>query len=283
MNNSNTQSPEKLEESHMPFAGTDHNLNSEPATPPRKDPLAALYEKNFAVVPATTSELLQEVHRLRYQVYCVENEFESAEQNPHGLEIDEYDARSAHSLLFHRPSQKFIGTARLILPNAANPDRSFPFQRVCDEPLFSAASSAEISRFCISKELRQLAKQTAANEPDQLLRPQHLMPFVTLGLMRGLVQMSVENRITHWCILVEQPFLRFIGGLGVHFQQFGPLVEHHGKRQPCYSNIHIVLSGIRRERPEVWDVITNSGKVWPAEHAIAPRAEVERHVGRTSA
>ena len=265
----------------MPVAGTDHNLKRE-STNPRRDPLTKLYEKNFAVVPATSSELLQEVHRLRYQVYCVENQFESQEQNPHGLEIDEFDARSSHCLLFHRPSQKFIGTARLILPNSTNPDASFPFQRVCDEPLFAAASSAEISRFCISKELRQLAKQTGESGPDRLLQPKHLMPFVTLGLMRGLVQMSVANRITHWCILVEQPFLRFLAGLGVHFQQYGPLVEHHGKRQPCYSNVQIVLSGIRRARPEVWDVITNSGKVWPAEQTLPPHVIVEQDVGRTT-
>ncbi len=266
----------------MPVAGTDHNLNSEQTTP-RQNSLAALYEKYFAVVPADSSELLEEVHRLRYQVYCLENQFESPEQNPHGLEIDEFDGRSAHSLLFHRPSQRFIGTVRLILPNPSNPNRSFPFQRISDYPMFSAKSSAEVSRFCISKTLRQLPTAAGTTAKDAAKQQRRLIPYVTLGLIKSLVQMSVENRITHWCIVVEPPLLRLLAGLGLVFQPVGPMVEYHGRRQPCYSNLHLLLKGVRQRRPDVWEVITNKGKLWPAEHVAAHHSGFQPELGWTSA
>lgn len=265
----------------MAVAGLHRNTDLD-RTPPPRNPLAALYEKYFAVVPATTSELLQEVHRLRYQVYCVENRFEAPEQNPHGLEIDEFDARSVHSLLFHRPSQKFIGTVRLILPDPANGERSFPFQRVCRQPMFAAASSAEISRFCISKELRRFAESHGDADAEDAIQPRQLVPYVTLGLMRSLVQMSIAHRITHWCIVVEPSLLRFLARLGVQFQPVGGMIDYHGKRQPCYSNVQIVLSGLQQRRPEIWDVITNRGKVWPAERPFRRKPDAEAKIYSTS-
>ena len=264
----------------MPVAGTDHNLDSDHATP-RPNALAALYEKYFAVVPANSSELLEEVHRLRYQVYCIENQFEAPEQNPHGLEIDEYDGRSVHSLLFHRPSQRFIGTVRLILPNGANPERSFPFQRISDYPMFSAKSSAEISRFCISKALRQMPAAGTTGE-DGAHQQRRLIPYVTLGLIKSLVQISVEHRITHWCIVVEPPLLRLLAGLGLVFQPVGPMVDYHGRRQPCYSHLHLLLKGVRQRRPDVWEVITNKGRLWPAEHMTAHHSGFRPEFGWTA-
>ena len=37
------------------------------------------YNRYFEVVRASTPELMEEVFRLRYQVYCIEHNFEKAE------------------------------------------------------------------------------------------------------------------------------------------------------------------------------------------------------------
>ena len=75
-----------------------------------------VYRQRFDVVDANTPELLEEAHRLRFQVYCVENPYESPESHPGGLEADEFDSHSAHVLLRHRATDTYVGTVRLILP-----------------------------------------------------------------------------------------------------------------------------------------------------------------------
>src|SRR3546814_7250579 len=74
--------------------------------------------------------LRDEVFRLRYQVYCVENPFEDPAEHPDGLEHDVYDERATHCLLFHKRTESWAGTARLILPNAEDPNHSFALQEV---------------------------------------------------------------------------------------------------------------------------------------------------------
>src|SRR4030095_13231226 len=39
---------------------------------------------------------LRAIHRLRYEVYCLERKFRDATECPDGLERDEYDAHSIH-------------------------------------------------------------------------------------------------------------------------------------------------------------------------------------------
>jgi N-acyl amino acid synthase of PEP-CTERM/exosortase system len=54
--------------------------------------------------------------RLRYQVYCVEKQFEDAAAHSSKLEIDEFDSHAVHGLLVHRTTGIELGTVRLVLP-----------------------------------------------------------------------------------------------------------------------------------------------------------------------
>ena len=60
------------------------------------------FSQHFRLLPANTPELLREVYRMRYEVYCLEMGFERPEQFPDGLERDDYDRRARHCLLQHR-------------------------------------------------------------------------------------------------------------------------------------------------------------------------------------
>src|SRR5437016_3162055 len=64
----------------------------------------SLYENRFEVIRADTPALLDRVYQLRYQVYCVENQFEDPVENLGGREIDADDDHAAHVLLTHRES-----------------------------------------------------------------------------------------------------------------------------------------------------------------------------------
>ena len=82
--------------------------------------------------------------------------------------------------------------------------------------------------------------------------------------MRAIVKMSMENDVTHWCASVETPLLRLLKRLGINFHSVGPLVNYHGWRQPVYNSVNDVMNGIYFKRPEVWDVISSKGELFPA-------------------
>lgn len=257
------------------------------------------FDRYFNVVPADTPELAREAYRLRHQVYCVENDFEPRERNPNGLEIDAYDTRSVHSLLYFTPSRRFIGTVRLVLPDARHPQRSFPFQRICEARLPALHDAAEISRFCISRQQRRppaatptrIAALSADADAPTISQPaddgRRILSYAALGLMRGLVEMSVAKGVGYWCVLAAPTLLRFLAGFGIRLDPVGPAVEFHGPRVPCYSNLQQVLSLVRPVRPDVWQILTDSGRLTADSGSIASpikrRHRLERRGSRPGA
>jgi len=238
------------------------------------------YDREYLVLPADRIERRRAAHRLRYQVYCLENPFEDRSEHPDGLEEDEFDGHAVQSLLQRRADGTVIGTVRLILPDPRDVRGVLPFHRLCRprvplvDLLLPVGSMAEVSRFCISKELRRLRPGGASAST--------LARYATLGLIRSLLENSIDNGISHWCMVVEPPLLRFLSALGLQFYPLGPLVEHHGRRQPCHADLTILLKGVRERRREVWEVITDDGRLVPPpavpsyREGDAPRAEPAR-------
>jgi N-acyl amino acid synthase of PEP-CTERM/exosortase system len=113
--------------------------------------LTAVYDQHFSVVPADTPALLDEAHALRYQVYCVEHQFEDPAKQVNNREVDAHDAHSVHAVLIHRATGKVVGCVRLILPGddqtAELPMRSLlaPADRERFDQ-FDRKTTAEISR-----------------------------------------------------------------------------------------------------------------------------------------
>ncbi len=76
----------------------------------------------FSFSKADSPELLSEIFKLRYKVYCEECRFLKPEDYPLRIEQDQYDA---HSLQFAIEDAKgLVGTARLIL----NSNLGFPLE-----------------------------------------------------------------------------------------------------------------------------------------------------------
>ena len=228
----------------------------------------ANYRRTFTVVPADTPDLQQEAFRLRYQVYCVENDFEDPADNPGEMETDAFDERSAHALLLHRPTDQFVGTVRLALPNRQTAEMNLPINEVCstsllrDGRLYPPVSTGEISRFCISKDFlirqRRLCRDQEKTGADRR-NDRNALPFITLGLMNAIVRMSVANGVTHWCAVMEPSLIRLLARLGIHFHPLSSLIEYHGYRQPCAARGAEILEAIRAKRAEAWHIITASG------------------------
>jgi N-acyl amino acid synthase of PEP-CTERM/exosortase system len=247
------------------------------------------FHNHFEVVSADTTGLMETAYRLRYQVYCREHPYEDADAFPDQMETDEYDMHSSQSLVRCRASGQHAGLVRLVLPDPVNPDKPLPIETFCDPndenmgidlSAIPRESLAEISRFCVSKESRHVCAEKAASAAvngcaDDLHVDSYkrLLPHITLGLFAGIVRMSAQNNVTHWLAVMEPTLLRFLTRFGIHFRTIGPLVDHHGKRQPVIGVIDEVLAGIHAQRKDVWETITNRGYVWPLGddigHAVA--------------
>tara|TARA_B100001939_G_C16947375_1_gene620840 strand:+ start:2117 stop:2932 length:816 start_codon:yes stop_codon:yes gene_type:complete len=232
--------------------------------------LVEVYRELFDVVPADTPELLEESYRLRYQVYCLETGFENKDDFPDGLEIDPYDGQSVASLLIHKKSSIVAGTVRLVLPKKGGAEipalTVSEDLRALESKALPVETTAEISRFTVSKKFRQRHYDThiaglEENLPDE--KNQRVIPHITLGLMTAIVRMSVENGITHWAVITEPALQRLLRKLGIKFKPVGPLIDYHGKRRAHYSDIESLLNGIYEEHPDIWNVITECGKLYP--------------------
>jgi|SRR5579871_6023639 len=224
------------------------------------------FETAFADTPA----LLEQAHAIRFRVYCLETQFEDAAAFPDGLERDAFDTHSVHGLLIHRASAQAMGTVRLVLPLVEAPESSFAAQAVTNHPAlrdgtaFPLASTAEVSRFCISRSFRRRATDTLYAEP--IAEPDSAFdrrsgPLMRLGLIQTLVRMSAQYGITHWCAVMEPTLLRMLDAMAIRFSAIGPLVEHHGVRQPCSCNVAEALRAVKQEHPAFWEVLTCGGTI----------------------
>jgi N-acyl-L-homoserine lactone synthetase len=199
---------------------------------------------DFTIEIADTPELRREAFRLRHQVYCVERGYEPAIG---GEEIDGFDAFAAHVLLRHNDSGEVVGTVRVVGANPRKLDRSFPMQAAIDPTLLAGLplmTTGEVSRFALSKQRRTDCKAAG---------------LMRLALLRGVLMVSREMGLTHWCAVMERSLLRLLAGSGIHFHAVGPLVEFHGPRQPSVANISGLVDRLRREQPVVWDYLTAGG------------------------
>jgi N-acyl amino acid synthase of PEP-CTERM/exosortase system len=222
------------------------------------------YEQYFAVVRATTPALRYEAYRLRYQVYCVENPFEDPSQHAGECETDQEDDRSVHTLLLYRRTGEAAGTSRVILPQKER-FRPLPVAGLLSEPdrrrfdEFPAYQTAEVSRFAVSKQFRRrrgeeryadiaLANGDAASPAGE----RRLMPYITLGLLRGVFGICLEHGVTHIAAVMEPPLIRILHRLGLEFERIGGLVEHHGMRQPCIARLDDLTRQARDSASLVW-------------------------------
>jgi N-acyl-L-homoserine lactone synthetase len=178
----------------------------------------------------------------------VERGFEASDS---GLEIDGFDDHAPHVVVCRKSDDEVIGTVRLVLPQAGRADYGLPIHSLCTEDLgyrVPLHSSGEVSRFAVSKERRGMSSDATA-----LLR---------LALVQGLVKMSAEHGITHWCAVMERSLLRLLRSSAINFDPVGQMVEHHGMRQPSVCCVSDVLQQMRIEQPAIWEFVTLGGTLW---------------------
>ncbi len=251
--------------------------------------LFGTFQETFEVRCAVSEQQIKQAQALRYQVYCIENQFEAPDQFPEQFEIDHYDQRSAHSLIYHRDTDILAGTTRLVLPKTSGLAAPFPIEEHCGDNLswehpmlrnMPRGSTAEISRFAVSKAFkRRIAEAASPSGLSELAvyedtkKREHmrrLLPLITLGLFSAVVRMSAEHGISHWYAVMEPTLLRLLTRFGIYFTPVGTPVSYHGQRQPAAGVADDILTRIYLERPDVWEIVTDQGRVWPLNERAIP-------------
>ncbi len=238
-----------------------------------------VYYKLFDVVHADSDDLVEEAHRLRFQSFCIENQgFEDPSAHPDGLEKDDYDSNSEHVLLYFKPTGKAIGTARVVRPNKAKWESSYPLQTLCDSPYLQdedfVKNSCEFSRLCISYERRKEVKAVirdlsgvfnfhSSNQFSVYERPllNVALAAAPLGLIRGAIELAIKNECMNLFAVMEPKHIaRMQHTAALKYEQIGPDMDYHGKRTPFMFNVLDVFDdGIVNNHP-VWNVVSDKGE-----------------------
>jgi N-acyl-L-homoserine lactone synthetase len=211
------------------------------------DAIASVADELLVETAVTPGHII-EVHRFRDRVYCDERGLELRND---GLARDCFDAHSRHVLVRRRVTGAILGTVRVVLP-ITDGSSSFPMSNVCEDDVFSSipqTRTGEISRFALARDRTGVSPAAAA--------------LTRLCLVRGLVDISGQVGLTHWCALMESSLLRLLRATAIYFEAIGPAVDFQRRMQPVVWDISTGLAGLRRERPDVWGYITGNGTLGP--------------------
>jgi len=208
----------------------------------------AAAREELSIEVARTEEQVLEAMRLRYRVYCEERGYEPGEN---GIEHDEFDPNAQHVLVRNRATGEVFGTVRVVLSKHEAGGLGFPMQRICENYVLAplpARATGEISRFALTRDRAGVSPAAAA--------------LMRLYLIQGIVQISGECGLTHWCAIMEKTLLRLLRSTSIYFVPVGPAIEYHGTRQPAIWTLEDGLERMRRENPLVWSFLTNDGALW---------------------
>lgn len=199
-----------------------------------------MFDRHYRAVLADTEEGKSIHYHLRYQVYCLEKQFEPTDAFNNQRERDEYDEHSVHFLIQHKKTGDWVGTARLVIDQ---PERLPAFQ-ITDFSLppetRQPRACAELSRLSILKSFRRHTHQEKVSEPE-----------VLLGLIRSVKEYSEQAGIDYWLFLCRRSIMRIVGNMGMHMDIVGDPCEHRGIRYPYLATLATAFDGIAERSPLV--------------------------------
>jgi N-acyl amino acid synthase of PEP-CTERM/exosortase system len=183
---------------------------------------------------------LEEMFKLRYEVYCIEREFLSAD-NYVGLESDEYDEYSTHFGGYNM-GNLIVGTARLVQPPKEIP---FPFETHCSvfkDFIFPLREqSSEISRLVVRKTYRRRYDDSpyGVSKRDK--------PLLLIGLYREMYRHSRDNGVRYWYAAMESSLALSLCKMGFKFVPIGPSTDYYGSVTPFIADLNELNETLKKE------------------------------------
>jgi len=233
----------------------------------RPNDLGERFRQWFELVPALDEVTLDQVFRIRHEVYCRDLGWEPTRDD--GREVDEFDAHSFHCLLRRRESGEPVGCTRLILARPQAPDAPLPFETACGDVLDRSAvdparlprrSLCEVSRLAVMRSFRRRKGEevVAASLTQDDFAPreaQDRFPFIPVSLYLGAAAIARRLDIEHVFVLTEPRLASHFARIGFDIRTVGGPIEHHGTRVPSLLSSSKLVEGLRPLMRPLYEVI----------------------------
>ncbi|WP_229506219.1 PEP-CTERM/exosortase system-associated acyltransferase [Massilia sp. BJB1822] len=225
----------------------------------KRDILIPYFDFHEADHNGSNRELMNDIYRLRYEVYCNECQFLDAQQYSDGMEQDEYDPCSGHFAAFNHDGE-IVGTVRLVQPEE---HMLYPFESHCtvfDDFRFpERAKAGEISRLVVKKTYRRRRGDTlegvskdfvqgSPSSPSSRYREQRgNSPLLLLGMYKEMYKYSRRNGIRFWYAAMERSLARSLDKMGFKFVPIGPATDYYGPVTPHIVDLEELNVRLQRE------------------------------------
>ena len=221
----------------------------------------------FELAPALDERSLDQVFRIRHDVYCRDLGWESTRQD--GRESDAFDAHSYHCLLRRRDTGEPVGCTRLIVPRADDPSALLPFEDTCRDVLdrsivdpmqIARDTLGEVSRLAVVSGFRRRKGEASGPVPigdDDFAAHGggDRFPFIPISLYLGAAATALRVGVEHVFVLTEPRLARHFERIGFDIRPVGGAVEHHGMRVPSVLSMTKLVQTLRPMIRPLYDVI----------------------------
>lgn len=215
------------------------------------------FRQLFELTPALDDESLDQVFRIRHDVYCRDLGWEAMRDD--GRECDEFDRHSFHCLLRRRGTGEPVGCTRLILARPEDPGYPLPFEISCKDVLDRSIADparmprhtlGEVSRLAVLNTFRQRKGESSSpvsvtDEDFEARGPKSRFPFVPVSLYLGAAAIARRFGIEHVFVLTEPRLASHFVRIGFDIRAVGGSIEHRGTRIPSLLSSSKVVEGLR--------------------------------------
>lgn len=259
-----TETPAIFDEQHISSA--EHQVLAALPTGVKIASFAEGYRKYFEIVPAINDALKWHNYHIRHEVYCRELGFESVRADQ--IETDAYDAHSIHCLVRAVATHMFVGCARIVVADPANPEAPLPIEKACGDTLdrtiidpsaMDRSRIGEISRLAVVSQYRrrkgEIGRPFSIDDnfgDDTRIR----LPYMTLGLYLAMIALARWKGIDTLFMLTEPLLATSIAHLGVEVHPIGSPIEHRGTRIPSALFIDEIVTNMDPRVRPFFDTVT---------------------------
>ena len=202
-------------------------------------------------------DVMDEIYRLRYDVYCTECGYRPASDCPDGREVDAFDVHSGHFYALDA-SDRLIGYVRLVSPDG---EGRFPLDLhglvVLDTVVRpDPGQTAEISRLMVHKNYRRRRGDRVegvtlpmGDAPPEERR--NSSPQIMLCLFKQMYGYSVESGIRYWYAAMEGPLAKVLTRMGFGFKRIGPETDYYGPVAPFLADLRELERNVGSINPDL--------------------------------
>lgn len=234
--------------------------------------LAQHFNSYFSIQIADTPELIQAVHKLRYDVYCAELQYEK--DCPLDCEKDSFDAYSIFVLVTHKPTGIHAGCVRLVIPPAESRNAPLPFEANCLPMIKSADLNfladqdrnqiGELSRLSVLNFFRRRSGEETNPYGFNLgVAPEYVVdvnerrcyPLIAISLYMASASVAINNNIQYVLVMMEPRLAKHLARYGICFMQISEAIDYHGERALFYIDNPTLVANFKAELEEFYQLV----------------------------